>query len=131
MKKSWDPAGLRSSRGIGTTAGTRAPMFREEPMADPIRILAVHGIGGQDQAPGSWQPEWTQALTNGIGRWTDRQVQVEFLAYDDIFAKRPPSPGDVAAALVKLAWNGLASVGSELLGRTRGFLEVPDVVRWT
>jgi len=54
----------------------------------------------EEQTPGTWQPGWTASLTEGIGRWTDRKVEVEFLAYDDIFARKPPSAGDVMEAFV-------------------------------
>jgi hypothetical protein len=37
----------------------------------------------------------------------------------------------VVKALVKLGWNGLSSVVSDLVERTRGLAEVPDLLRWT
>jgi metacaspase-1 len=113
----------RVARGSG-------PAVRVREITEPIRILAVHGVGHRDQNPLSWQPAWTEDFRTGLARWTERPVEVEFLAYDDLFAE-PPSAADVVKALVKLGWNGLSSVVSDLVERTRGLAEVPDLLRWT
>jgi len=125
------PALATHATGRTKTAVPRTRALSSADLTRPIRVLAVHGVGNQDQNPAAWQPQWTQAFRMGIARWTHRPVEVEFLGYDDIFAADEITPDEVKAALVKLAWNGLAAVVSDIFGRSRGLAEAPDLVRWT
>ena len=64
---------------------------------DTLRILCIHGVGHGDTDP-QLVPLWTDAIAQGIRRWTPGQdVQFDFLHYDDLFAGAPLDPATVTA----------------------------------
>lgn len=113
----------------------RAPLPRSpKPKAAtalPLRILCVHGVGHQENEP-AFETIWRNAITTGLGRWTrEPAFQIEFVAYDDLFAADPPSAFDVAKAIVKLSASGLVHSIGDLFHRPRGFGDLAESVRWT
>lgn len=95
----------------------------------PVRVLAVHGIGGVERDL-RWQPAWERLFRQGIGRFTDRAVEVDFLGLDDMFEAYPVTAGDALEALVKLGASGLYHGVKDALLGTRAFAPL-DTVRWT
>ena len=99
--------------------------------AEPLRVLCVHGVGHQEKDP-AFENTWRDAITAGLTEWTfDRTFQIEFVAYDDLFAADPPSAFEVAAALVKLGASGIFHGIGDLFHRRRGFGDLAESVRWT
>src|SRR5688500_17861347 len=89
--------------------------------APSLRILGVHGVGHQEKDP-AFETTWRNAITTGLGQWTPEPAfQIEFVAYDDLFAADPPSAFDVAKAVVKLSASGLVHGIGDLFRRRRGF----------
>jgi len=107
-------------RGLPTSAGENT-----------MRILCVHGVGHQEKDP-AFESTWRDAITHGLSEWSlARQVEIEFVAYDDLFAADPPNAFEVAKAVVKLGASGLIHSIGDLFRRQRGFGEVSESVRWT
>jgi hypothetical protein len=110
----------RKTRSLAAPAGDRT-----------LRILCVHGVGHQEADP-TFEASWKDAITAGLAEWThDRAFQVEFVAYDDLFAANPPGVLDVAQAVAKLTVSGLIHGIGDLFRRRRGFGDIKESVRWT
>jgi hypothetical protein len=62
-------------------------------------------------------------------------LEIEFVAYDDLFAAESISAGDIAEAILKLSASGVVNATGDFLGglfgRPRGFGDVTEVLRWT
>ncbi len=99
--------------------------------APTLRILCVHGVGHQEKDP-AFEATWKSAITQGLSEWTfGRAFQIEFVAYDDIFAANPPSALAVAQAVAKLTVSGIIHSIGDLFRPRRGFGEVKESIRWT
>jgi hypothetical protein len=97
----------------------------------PLIVMCVHGVGHGEADP-QLQPTWTQAINDGIHRWgPNRQVQCRFVDYDDLFAKAPLDAATVTEALAKLSVSGIVHGVGDLLGLSREFGGLPDLLRWT
>lgn len=104
-----------------------------EPPTDSqtLRILCVHGVGHQED-DSTFESTWTDAITRGLSEWTlGRPFQVEFVAYDDLFAANPPTALQVAKAVIKLTASGIIHGIDNFLRPRRGFGEIRESVRWT
>jgi hypothetical protein len=140
MAVNW-PAGVPGGIAAGVKAipteiaaarvakGTRAAPPR------PLKILCVHGVGHHEADPKQEQA-WRNAIARCLSeREVVRLLEIEFVAYDDLFAADPITPADIAEALLKLAASGLVhGVGdlvSGLFRKRRGFSDLTDILRWT
>lgn len=122
-----------SPRGSAKSRGPRRRNVAGAAPADTgaLRILCVHGVGHQEADP-TFEGSWRDAITRGLTEWSHEQpFQIEFVAYDDLFAADPPSAFDVAKAVVKLSGSGLIHGVGDLFRRRRGFGDVSESVRWT
>lgn len=106
-------------------------------MSAPLKILCVHGIGGQERNL-DWQDDWRLTLEESVRVWSaEREVIVEFLVYDDLFAAQKITAGDVAAALMKLigsgVWYGISDLfrSRTMHPNTRGLSDLSETARWT
>lgn len=98
---------------------------------EPLIVLCIHGVGHGDADP-QLRPLWTKTITDSIQRWNaDRQVQCEFLDYDDLFDKAPLNAATVAAALAKLSLSGITHGIADFFGLSRDFGGVQETLRWT
>jgi hypothetical protein len=96
-----------------------------------LRILCIHGVGHGDTDP-QLIPSWTDAITQGIQRWSPEQgVECEFLFYDDLFAGAPLDAATVTEALAKLTLSGVVHGLGDLLGLSRDFGGLQATLRWT
>ncbi|MEO6569080.1 MAG: caspase family protein [Opitutaceae bacterium] len=124
----------RPRPGAGSRGGARALRRRGVVVragAEPLRILCVHGVGHQEKDP-AFEGSWRDAITHGLTEWSlDRPFEIEFVAYDDLFAADPPSAFDVAQAVVKLGASGLIHSLGDLFHRQRGFGDIAESARWT
>src|SRR4051812_3593371 len=94
----------------------------------PLIVLCIHGVGHGDVDP-QLQPTWTQAITGGIQNWNPgREVQCEFLLYDDLFAKAPLDAATIAEAMAKLSLSGVIHGLGDLLGLSRDLGALPDTL---
>jgi len=98
-------------------------------------ILAVHGVGDH-HTDLSWQQDWRNTIAQSIKTMNPQaEVQVDFVALDDIFDEYPLNAAIIAEALEKLLANGLGSVRDALeeglLGRARGLGDISATLRWT
>ena len=125
------------SHEVVPSSGTRAPTrARKSPAraagtAAPLRILCVHGVGHQESDP-AFESVWRDAITAGLTEWTlARSFEIEFVAYDALFAAHPLSAFDYAQAMVKLGASGIVHGFADLFRRRRGFGDVAESVRWT
>ncbi len=80
-------------------------------MASELRVLCVHGIGGQEQNP-DWYKPWEASVQRALdAAGASRKVVATPLQYDDIFAAADLSAIDYAEALIRLSasgvWHGL------------------------
>ena len=128
-----EPAGRRGgtrARAAGAKSGRRRGVARPVG-AEPLRILCVHGVGHQEKDP-AFEGSWREAITHGLTEWSlERPFEIEFVAYDDLFAADPPSVFDVAQAVVKLGASGLIHGVGDLFRRRRGFGDIAESTRWT
>ena len=99
--------------------------------ADPLRILCVHGVGHGEvdpQLPANWQT----AIATAVSHWdATRTIELNFVAYDDLFAQAKLDAAMVAAALFKLGVSGLTAGLGDLFGRRRGLSDISEALRWT
>lgn len=99
--------------------------------SETLRILCIHGVGHQEADP-AFESTWKDAITHGLSEWTfGRSFQIEFVAYDDLFAANPPTALEVAKAVVKLTASGIIHGIDNLFRTRRGFGEVRESIRWT
>ena len=97
----------------------------------PVRVLCIHGIGGQEKDLG-WQDQWRQTIRAGITTWSpDREVRFEFVPYDELFDRAPLDPLRVIVAVGKLAASGIFHGVEDLFHRGRGLSDLPEAARWT
>lgn len=128
-------ARLQSAKAIQTARskarGARRRGFTGPTDNGPLRILCVHGVGHQEADP-TFEGAWREAISRGLTEWSlARPFEIQFVAYDDLFAANPPNALDVAKAVVKLSGSGLVHGIGDLFRRRRGFGDVAESVRWT
>src|SRR4051812_4597047 len=122
-------AAVAGSGAKGLTRRSRS-RARAPVAANTVRILCVHGVGHEENDP-AFQHTWRNAITAGLATWNRaRTFEIEFVAYDDLFAANPPDAFEVAAAIVKLGASGLIHGIGDLFHRPRGFGDVAESVRW-
>ncbi len=106
--------------------------------ARPLVVLCVHGIGGQERDL-RWQEDWREVIRDGVSTWSSgREVDVQFLDYDDLFEKAPLNALRSAAAVAKLLgsgiWHGIGDFfrrDRALVAPTRGLGDLSENMRWT
>jgi len=91
-----------------------------------MKILCVHGIGGQDAMAASWEPGWQHAIADSIAQLNPGAPPptLDYLTYDDLFEPYLArlSYSDFASALWKLAQGRFQA--------PRGFFDFSDQTRW-
>ena len=98
---------------------------------EPLRILCVHGVGHQEGDPG-FEGAWRSAMGKGLAHWSlARPFELEFVAYDELFAADPPSALDYVTAVAKLSASGIVHGLGDLFRRRRGLGDIKESVRWT
>jgi metacaspase-1 len=115
------------------SGGVRRVLARLAEGDQPLRILCVHGVGHQENDP-MFEAAWRDAITHGLSQWTfQRPFQIEFVAYDELFAARRLTPAEMLKAIAKLSASGLLHGVKDgiddVFGRERRALS--EVVRWT
>lgn len=101
-----------------------------------MKILTVHGLGGQEKNPETWQPEWKRAIEQAFARWGSQRPKVEHANYDEVFGATPMTAGGTAEGFGKLLWDeikfGVLDTVSHLWPfRRRGFAaDVSEAVKW-
>ncbi len=96
-----------------------------------LRLLCVHGVGHQEADP-AFEATWREAISRGLSEWSyARPFEIQFVAYDDLFAADPPNAAEVAIAVVKMGVSGLLHGIGDLFRQRRGFGGVAESVRWT
>lgn len=106
--------------------------------ARPLTVLCVHGIGGQERDL-RWQEDWREVIRDGVTTWSpDREIDVQFLAYDDLFQKAPMNALRTAEAVAKLLGSGIWHGIGDLFHRDRGIAapsrglgDLTETMRWT
>jgi hypothetical protein len=119
----------------GARAFGRQKAVSREPArstAGALKILCVHGVGHQEKDP-AFEGGWREAITNGIGQWSlSRPLEIEFVDYDQLFARASLSSVDLAEAVFKLSASGLVhGIGDFFFRKPRGLSELSDSLRWT
>lgn len=100
-------------------------------MPNSLSILAVHGVGHEENDP-QFQTSWRDAMTADIRAWNnDVAIDVEFLAFDDLFDHAPLNPVVYAEAMAKLLYSGIVHGVGDLFTRERALFQIPDRIRWT
>ncbi len=97
----------------------------------PLRVLAVHGVGDH-HTDRSWTTTWRDAIQPAICRWDpERDVQIDFVSYDDLFESAEPDAG----SLMSWLWTLLGSEFPRWFGRRQAmghYLERARYeLRWT
>ena len=96
-----------------------------------LRLLCVHGVGHQE-ADLAFEAIWRDVIARGLSEWSHaRSFEIQFVAYDDLFAADPPNAAEVAIAVVKMGVSGLLHGIGDLFRQRRGFGGVAESVRWT
>ena len=125
------PGARALGRRRAPAARRKAPARAAGAAAQPLRILCVHGVGHQEKDP-AFESMWRDAITAGLSQWTlNRAFEIQFVAYDALFAAHPLSAFDVAQAMIKLGSSGIVHGIADLFRRRRGFGDVTESVRWT
>jgi hypothetical protein len=122
----------------GAPAGARALARRQGVKALPgpasagsLKVLCVHGVGHQEKDP-AFEGGWREAISAGVRQWSlSRPIEIQFVAYDHLFAKASLSAVDLAEAVFKLTASGLTHGLGDLFRRPRGFGDISDTLRWT
>jgi metacaspase-1 len=101
-------------------------------MSANISILAVHGIG-HGKADPQLQAGWTAAITRSLQGWDpDVAVEIDFLAYDELFEHAPLNLAVYLKAVAELAKSGIVHGVEDLSGRSRGLLgTISEKIKWT
>lgn len=102
-------------------------------MPNTLKVLAVHGVGGNQRTADQWQPEWRSVIQNAIRvHEPSLPVDVEFVEIDDIFAGQNP---DYRRAFRLLSTNWFRSRHLDMADpalRERGILDgLNDRLYWT
>lgn len=115
----------------GKTARATAVADAAATAGESLRLLCVHGVGHQEADP-AFEATWRDAITHGLSEWSHaRSFEIQFVAYDDLFAADPPNAAEVAMAVVKMGVSGLWHGIGDLFRRRRGFGDMAESVRWT
>lgn len=97
----------------------------------PLRILCVHGVGHQEGDP-QFESGWRAAISQGVNQWAaGRPLEIQFVAYDHLFAKASLDAIDLAEAVFKLTASGIVHGIGDLFRKPRGFGDITDTLRWT
>jgi hypothetical protein len=100
-------------------------------MATPLRVLCIHGIAHQEADP-DFRSSWTAAInaaTQAAG--AAEPPEIDFLDYDDLFEHTPLNALTYATAVATLLKSYITQPIEDLVGGTRGLLDVPQQIRWT
>ena len=89
-----------------------------------LRILCVHGVGNHPTG-GPWEGEWKDAIVDSL-RTLDGSIEpsIDFVYFDDIYARHAITPLQVLEALGKFAQSGVTSI-------LRQPKSIGDQIRWT
>jgi hypothetical protein len=90
-----------------------------------MKVLAVHGIGHQEDTAAAWQPRWEEAIVTSLRAANPGAApSVEFLPYDDLFE----------APVARLTYMDFARalwyLASGVVRRGRGPFDLTDSTRW-
>lgn len=98
---------------------------------DDVRVVCLHGLGGQEAEQATWQPRWEEAVRRALADAGDpRPVEFLFPAYDHLFADREIPLREVLAALGEMLGSGVVH-GLFGKGGARGLFDLPEGLRWT
>jgi hypothetical protein len=101
------------------------------PMSKEISLLCVHGVS-HSEIDAEFRHSWTEAITRAVQSCDpDLQPTIDFLEYDDLFSKAPLNLVTYGVALGKLLTSSVVHGIGDLLPRTRGVEDIPQVIRWT
>ncbi len=101
-------------------------------MAEKIRLLCVHGVGGHHMGD-DWKTNWSYPIEKGIRDWRpEAEIECRFFLYDELFAAEPIHTGELLKTLAKMFGSGIYYGVTDLLHpRERGLFSLPDRLRWT
>ena len=100
-------------------------------MAEPLRVLCVHGIGNH-HVDLSWQRAWQDAIVAGIHRWDPaREVSLSFPLYDDIFDAHPITVAGTVDAALQLLGSGIVHGIGDLFRPRAARAPISEKLRWT
>jgi metacaspase-1 len=100
-------------------------------MSKEISLLCVHGVS-HSEIDAEFRPSWTDAITRAVQSCDpDLQPTIDFLEYDELFDKAPLNLLTYGVALAKLLTSSVVHGIGDLLPRTRGIEDIPQVIRWT
>jgi len=92
-----------------------------------MKILCIHGIGGQEASKSTWQPKWTQAVQQSLLTFSTPGTpapDIDFLPYDEFFVQ----------PLAKLGYVDFIEALGKLLGnwftQPRGMFDLSEGTRW-
>jgi hypothetical protein len=100
-----------------------------------MKILAVHGLGHQEAAIASWQPQWIAAFAKAFER-EGIKPEVRFAKYDELFRDTPMTVGGTASGFGQLLWDEIRYGVSDAISslwpfKRRGFGQnVNEAVKW-
>lgn len=104
-------------------------------MASELRVLCVHGIGGQESTP-DWHKPWEASVQRALDKaGASRKVVATPLQYDEVFAQADLSGIDFVEALGRLAgsgiWHGLGDLFAPARTLERAEARgLNDSIRW-
>jgi hypothetical protein len=117
--------------GAKGMARPKAAAAAGAPAAAALKILCVHGVGHQEKDP-AFERAWAEAIAAGLRPWSlARPFEVQFVAYDRLFAQAPLGAIDLAEAVFKLTASGLVHGIGDLFRKPRGLGDLSETLRWT
>jgi hypothetical protein len=100
-------------------------------MSDKLSLLCVHGVGRAETDP-EFRSSWTGVITEAMQRCNPEfKVSIDFLEYDALFDKDPPSLMTYGAALMKLLGSSALHGIGDVVSRSRGVEDIPEIMKWT
>jgi hypothetical protein len=76
----------------------------------PMRVLAVHGVGHQEATPDDWQPLWTRVIRQELQAGGGAAPDIQFAAYDELFEPFIANWNSTTWALALLSYPALVAV---------------------
>lgn len=100
------------------------------------KVLAIHGIGGQEANKQAWQSTWAAAIGQRVRQFDPgAAVIVDYFDYDQLFEDADPDIGDYTEAFLRLAGStvkhSVIDFFTGLFGRRRGIGQVISTIDWT
>ncbi|MCG8413611.1 MAG: caspase family protein [Pseudomonadales bacterium] len=95
--------------------------------ARKLKVLCVHGLG--DHRSGEWETIWEESIRQTFPA-SNRELDIQFLNYDDIFESVDLSPFEIASAVNKLLMSALFGPTRQR-GIASGIDNIRSAIRWT